>query len=74
MISLPDSDAPGLGISQIGVLDLEKRLFTLLDREGYGERFEGSLGWFDNDRVVIQAYKDAKPSVGIQYLYIYTIK
>ncbi len=74
LISLPDSDAPGLGISQIGVLDLEKRLFTLLDREGSGERFEGSMGWFDNDRVVIQAYKDAKPSVGIQYLYIYTIK
>lgn len=74
LFDLTDSSAPGLGVSQIGVLDLEKRSFTLLDREGYEVRFEGSMSWFDNDRVVIQAYKDNEPSVGIQYLYIYTIK
>lgn len=74
LFDLTDSSAPGLGVSQIGVLDLEKRSFTLLDREGYEVRFEGSMSWFDNDRVAIQAYEDNEPSVGIQYLYIYTIK
>lgn len=74
LFDMTDSSVPGLGVSQIGVLDLEKRSFTLLDREGYEVRFEGSMSWFDNDRVVIQAYGDNEPSVGIQYLYVYTIK
>lgn len=74
LFELADSSVPGLGISQIGVLDLEKRSFTLLDREGYDVRFESSMSWFDNDRVVIQAYEDNEPSVGVQYLYVYTIK
>ena len=59
----------GLGISSLGVMDLEKGTFTLLDRENYAALREGSLGWFDEDRVAISAhgadsYEDA-------YLYLY---
>lgn len=61
-------EADGLGISQLGVLDLASRTFVLLDREGYETRRETSVGWFDNDRVAIRA--DAK---GVGYLYLYTV-
>ena len=64
-----DSGAEGLGVSALGVLDLEQGTFTLLDRENYAALREGSLGWFDEDRVAISAhgadsYEDA-------YLYLY---
>lgn len=61
-------EADGLGISQLGVLNLASRTFVLLDREGYETRRETSVGWFDNDRVAIRA--DAK---GVGYLYLYTV-
>lgn len=74
LFSLSDDNAEGLGVSQIGILDLEKRSFTLLDREGYETRREISIGWFDNDRVAIQAATDAERTDSSLYLYIYAIK
>ena len=73
LFGLSDNDVPGLGVVQIGILDLEKRSFTLLDREGYEVRREGVMGWLDNDRAVIEAYKPADRSDGIRYLYIYSL-
>lgn len=62
------SEADGLGVSQLGVLNLVSRTFILLDREGYETRRETSVGWFDNDRVAIRA-----DSQGCGYLYFYTV-
>lgn len=62
------SEADGLGVSQLGVLNLVSRTFILLDREGYETRRETSVGWFDNDRVAIRA-----DSQGCGYLYLYTV-
>lgn len=74
LFSLSDSGAEGLGVSQIGVLDLKKRIFTLLDRRGYETRRENVISWFDNDRIAIQAATDAERSDGSLYLYLYTIR
>ena len=57
------------GHSQLGVLDLEKGVFTLLDRENYAALREGSLGWFVNDRVAIAAH--GADSHEDFYLYLY---
>lgn len=73
LFSSSDGNVTGLGVAQIGILDLGKRSFTLLDREGYEVRREGVMGWFDNDRVVIEAATDAGRSDGKLYLYVYTI-
>lgn len=62
-------EADGLGISQIGVLDLASRTFVLFDREGYETRREISVGWFDNDRVAVRADVE-----GCGYLYLYTVE
>jgi hypothetical protein len=64
-----DNAATGLGVSQIGVLDLKRYTFTLLDREGYEARHEASVSWFDDSRVVIWADTD-----DYGYLYLYAIK
>lgn len=61
-------EADGLGIFQLGVLNLTSRTFVLLDREGYETRRETSVGWFDNDRVAIRADFE-----GCGYLYLYTV-
>lgn len=61
-----DPEADGLGIAEMGVLDLETRTFLLFDREGYEVRREDTVGWFDNDRVAIRA------SAG-EYGYLYLI-
>jgi len=50
-----DAGLKGLGIAQIGVLDLEQGTFTAFDREGYETLREVSLGWFDDDRILIHA-------------------
>ncbi|NCB51242.1 MAG: hypothetical protein EOM54_05090 [Clostridia bacterium] len=63
-----NNDTTGLGISQIGVLDLKMQTFTLLDREGYEVRHEAAVSWFDNDRVVIWAVTN-----DYGYLYLYHI-
>jgi len=50
-----DAGLRGLGIAQIGVLDLEQGTFTAFDRDGYETLREVSLGWFDDDRILIHA-------------------
>lgn len=60
--------ADGLGVSSIGILDLEKHSMILFDREGYEIRREGSMGWFDDNRVVIWADTDE-----YGYLYLFTV-
>lgn len=60
--------ADGLGVSSIGILDLEKHSIILFDREGYEIRREDSISWFDNDRVVIWANTDE-----YGYLYLFTV-
>lgn len=50
-----DSNAKGLGISQIGVVDLEKGVFFAFDREGYENLYEGGIGWDDDNIVSIRA-------------------
>lgn len=50
-----DSNAQGLGISQIGVADLEKGVFFAFDREGYENLYEGGIGWDDDNTVSIRA-------------------
>lgn len=59
----------GLGISSLGVMDLEKGTFTLLDREHYDAVYEGVLGWFDEDRIAITAH--GKDDYNQTYLYLY---
>ena len=58
----------GLGISQIGVLDFEQHVFKLLDREGYEERHEATVSWFDDNHPVIWAVTGE-----YGYLYLYSI-
>ena len=50
-----DGQTGGLGISGLGVMDLEQGTFTLLDRENYDNLYEVVLGWFDEDRIAITA-------------------
>lgn len=64
-----DDQADGLGISRLGVMDLEKGVFILLDRENYNALEEGSLSWFDEDRVAITAH--GKEDYNETYLYLY---
>lgn len=65
-----DHAADSLGISQLGVIDMEKGTFTILDREGYEIREEAVVGWFDNDRISILVTN----SSGAKYLYLYSFK
>lgn len=62
-----DDSAKGLGVAEVGVLDLKKQSFILFDREGYETRRENSIGWFDRDTVVIWASTEA-----FSYLYLFT--
>ena len=48
-------DLGGLGISQIGVADLEKGTFFAFDRDGYDNLYEGGIGWQDDNTVGINA-------------------
>lgn len=63
-----DSGADGLGISELGVLDLEKGVFITFDREGYDAMYEYAVGWFDDDRAAIWAWSQEHET---QYLYLY---
>lgn len=62
----PNTDS--LGISQIGVADLEKGIFFAFDREGYENLHEGGIGWDDNNTVSIRASTLDNET---QYLLIY---
>lgn len=58
----------GLGISQIGVADLEKGTFFAFDREGYENLYEGGIGWEDDGAVSIRAHTSDGET---QYLLLY---
>ncbi len=64
-----DSMGSGLAVSEMGILDLAERRFTVFAREGYETRYEGSVSWFDNDRIIIEAVAEEG-----NYLYLFTIK
>ena len=64
-----DSKAEGLGISQLGVVDLERGTFIAFDREGYGNLYEEGIGWSNDSTVSI----NARSSDGeTRYLILYT--
>ena len=64
-----DSKAEGLGIVQLGVVDLKKGTFIAFDREGYGNLYEEGIGWSDDSTVSI----NARSSDGeTRYLIMYT--
>ena len=64
-----DEDTDGLGISSLGVMDLEKGVFTLLDRDSGAGLHEASLGWFDENRVAIWGYAAEDFTQACLYLY-----
>ena len=64
-----DSKAEGLGIVQLGVVDLEKGTFIAFDREGYGNLYEEGIGWSDDSTVSIRARSSDGET---QYLILYT--
>ncbi|NBI65424.1 hypothetical protein D1646_01105 [Pseudoflavonifractor sp. 60] len=45
----------GLGISKLGVIDLEARTFIAFDREGYEKLDEYTIDWYDDNTVGIRA-------------------
>lgn len=68
LVTMFDQAVDGLGISLLGVIDMEKGTYTVLEREGYEVRRENTVGWFDNDRISILASN----SSGENYLYLYS--
>lgn len=64
-----DSEAEGLGIVQLGVVDLEKGAFIAFEREGYENLYEKSIGWSNDSTVSINATASDGET---QYLIFYT--
>lgn len=65
-----DAEPDGLGISQIGVADLDKGTFFAFDREGYENLHEVSIGWADSNTVCITA-DDVGSEPGARYMLLY---
>lgn len=61
-------EADGLGVSEMGVLNLETYSCILFNREGYEVRHEDTVGWFDNDRIAISASTEEQG-----YLYLISV-
>lgn len=51
-----DPEVEGLGITKLGMIDLEKSSFIAFDREGYENLYEGGIGWDDDNTVSIRAH------------------
>lgn len=69
LYSVIDKNAESsLGISQLGVLNLETGVFTAFDREGYDSLQEWSVGWFDENRAVIRCQGPDRDAI---YLYAF---
>ena len=64
-----DPEADGLGIAQLGVVDLEKRIFIAFDRDGYLDLHEESIGWSSDNTVSINATASDGET---RYLILYT--
>ncbi len=63
-----DPEMEGLGIAQLGVVDLEKGAFIAFDREGYQNLHEEGIGWDDDNTVSISA---RTPDGKTRYLLLY---
>lgn len=59
-----------LEIGNLGVLDIPKNKLIMMDRKGQEIRRECDIGWFDNNRIVIDAAEENKD----RYLYLYEFK
>lgn len=64
-----DTGYEGLGISSLGVMDLESGAFQLLDRDNFDALTDLELDWFDEDRVAITAHETH--NFHQTYLYLY---
>ena len=64
-----DSETDGLGITQLGVIDLERNLFIAFDREGYENLYEEGIGWSSDHTVSIHARSLDRET---RYLILYT--
>ncbi|NBI09483.1 hypothetical protein D1641_05530 [Colidextribacter sp. OB.20] len=64
-----DSASAGLGISQLGMVDLEEGKFFAFDREGYENLYESGIGWSDDNTVSINANSLDEET---RYLFLYT--
>jgi len=68
MIAFRDSDYSGsLAMHEIGVLDTQTGVLTMMDRENYEAKTENVVGWLDNDRIAVIAHDDTDEC----YLYVY---
>lgn len=63
-----DPEVEGLGITKLGMIDLEKSSFIAFDREGYENLYEGGIGWDDDNTVSIRA---STPDDETHYLLLY---
>lgn len=63
-----DPETEGLGIVQLGVVDLKKGTFIAFDREGYENLYEESIGWSNGSTVSINA---RTPDGETRYLILY---
>ncbi len=66
-----DEDAGGLSISALGVIDMDTGTFTAFDRSGYENMTGASVGWLDDERIMLES---ASSGSGLHYLYIYEFK
>lgn len=57
-----DPELDGLGITQLGVVDLDAGVFLAFDREGFGALYEEGIGWEDGHCVSIHARDEADGS------------
>ena len=63
-----DPSADGLGITMLGVLDMDSGEFIAFDRSGYDNLIEATVGWYDDERVIIEALVKGDST---HYMYIY---
>ena len=64
-----DPEADGLGITQLGMVDLEKNTFVAFEREGYQGLHEEGIGWSGDNTVSINATASDGET---RYLILYT--
>ncbi len=64
-----DSGTDGLGITQLGVADLDKGTFIAFDRDGYENLYEEGIGWSSDSTVSIHARSSDRET---RYLILYT--
>ena len=59
-----------LEIGNLGLLNISEAKMIMMDREGQEIRREWNVGWFDNNRIGVNAADDSSNS----YLYLYEFK